>query len=176
MSGRFPTDLPSPQSRRGFSPATGGELPIGSARRAEMHHDSQNISGFPHAVAGNCEFTAISSVTRSHETEAIMLSAMSLNVRRNNAGETAASSLGSREHSSTLAYMTQRTSSQARGRRGWPACGSLGRPHPDTPRVPDGREREPARPGRNDQWTTISASSSPRVDTGCITWRRKGGG
>ena len=47
-----------------------------------MHHDSQNISGFPHAVAGNCEFTAISSVTRSHGTEAIMLSAMSLNVTK----------------------------------------------------------------------------------------------
>ena len=139
-----------------------------------MHHDSQNISGFPHAVAGNCEFTAISSVTRSHGTEAIMLSAMSLNVRRYNAGDKAPTSLGPREHSGTLDYMAKQKSSQARCRGVWPACGYLGRPHPDAPRVPDSLEREPARPGRNDQWTTISASSSPRVDAGCITWRRKG--
>ena len=45
-----------------------------------------------------------------------MLSAMSLNVRRNNAGDRAARSLGLREHSGTLDYMAQRTSSQARGR------------------------------------------------------------
>src|SRR5439155_21863907 len=124
-----------------------GNYQSAGARRAAMHHDSQNISGFPHAVAGNCEFTAISSVTRSHGTEAIMLSAMGLNVRRYNAGDKAPTSLGPREHSGTLDYMAKQKSSQARCRGVWPACGYLGTPHPDTPRGPDGLEREPARPG-----------------------------
>jgi len=102
-----------------------------------------------------------------------MLSAMSLNVRRNNAGETAASSLDLREHSSTLAYMTQRSSSQARGRGVWLACGPSDGRIPTLVELRNGRTRDPALPGRNGQWTTISASSSPRVDAGRITWRRK---
>ena len=102
-----------------------------------------------------------------------MSAAMSLNVREYNAGDKAAPSLCPRDHSSTLGYMAEQKSSQARLPEGLAGPWSLERPHRDTPRVPDGRDRKPALPGRNDQWTIISASSSPRVDAGCITWRKE---
>jgi len=102
-----------------------------------------------------------------------MSGAMSLNVRKYNAGDKAALSLCPRDHSSTLGYMAEEKSSQARLPESLAGLWSLERPHRDTPRVPDGRDREPALPGRNDQWRIISASSSSRVDAGCITRQPK---
>jgi len=96
-------------------------------------------------------------------TEAIMLSAMSLNVRRYNAVDKAALSLCPREHSGTLDCMARQKRSQARCRRVWPDCGPAEAAHSGIPRFPD-RRPEGTRAARAQRSTDDDSSEqiSPR--------------